>query len=311
MPKCATVCLRGVKSDEQYRYHWGITIANHAVVDDENIFASSMSSMHAAAHGVWMELERPLGNEHGYLSTSQLLCHLYANLTPYDDMAVLMKDLDFPSTSLRDNVFGSVPRQPPLVLVDGSHAPQATVDLFSDVEIGGAAHSIVKGDSRSWSVAAASNLAKVCRDDIMDVLHEAFPQYAFDNNRGYPVSDHFKTLEVHGLSAVHRRTFKPCAAQLAREENMTSEQPARAPTGVLQGTSMTAASDEECPQETMTLPVTTPRKTRQKKSVLPSPQQREILVVDDGKPASDPPTRRRPRKLKAAAVSDSATPTPQ
>jgi ribonuclease HII len=209
-PGCATLCLRGVHSDAFYRYHWGITIANHAVVDDENIFASSMNCMHAAAHGVWMELERPLGGDHGSLSTSQLLFHLYANLIPFDDEAELLKELDFPSAQ-RDTVFGSAPRQPPLVLVDGSHAPDASIDLFGDVEMGGAAHSVVKGDARSWSVAAASNLAKVCRDDIMDMIHSKFPEYDFLSHHGYPVASHLKNLKTHGLSPVHRRSYKPCS----------------------------------------------------------------------------------------------------
>jgi ribonuclease HII len=309
MPKCATVCLRGVHSDSHYRYHWGITIANHAVVDDENIFASSMSSMHSAAHGVWMELERPLGKEHGYLSTSQLLFHLYASLTPYDEMAVLMKDLDFPSSSLRDNVFGSVPRQPPLVLVDGSHAPQASIDLFSDVEIGGAAHSVVKGDARSWSIAAASNLAKVCRDDIMDMLHVSYPQYAFDSHRGYPVVEHFKKLEAHGVSPIHRRTFKPCAAQIAREENMSRESPARLPGGLNQAvpSSLAAApTDDDASIQTTThaAMAATPRR-RSKKPMIPSPEQREILV--EGTRAVDLVKKRRTRILKpTASVAESS-----
>lgn len=305
MPKCATVCLRGVHHDEHYRYHWGITIANHAVVDDENIFASSMSSMHSAAHGVWMELERPLGNEHGYLSTSQLLFHLYANLIPYDDVAVLMKDLDFPSSSLRDNVFGSVPRQPPLVLVDGSHAPQDSIDLFSDVEIGGAAHSVVKGDARSWSIAAASNLAKVCRDDIMDMLHDSYPQYAFDSHRGYPVAEHMKKLEAHGVSPIHRRTFRPCAAQIAKEENMSREARARVPDDANNAapSSLEATlSDTNEPQVPLSA-AAVPRR-RIKKQPIPSPEQREILVEGD---AVDQPKKRRtlaPKMATPSAISD-------
>lgn len=217
---CATLCLRGVNSDEHYRYHWAITISNHAVVDRDNIFASSMNSMHSAAHGVWMELERPLGGQHGTLSTSQLLFHLYGNLVPLDDEADILKELEFPTVQ-RDNVFGPNPRQPPLVLVDGSHAPDLSVDLFSDVEVGGAAHSIVKGDARSWSIAAASNLAKVSRDGIMDMLDDRFPQFSFRSHRGYPVSEHFKELKASGLSPVHRLSYKPCAALLSSTDNDT------------------------------------------------------------------------------------------
>lgn len=70
---------------------------------------------------------------------------------------------------------------------------------------------LVKGDARSISIAAASVLAKVHRDRLMDRLHEDFPQYGFDRHKGYPTREHLEALERHGLSPHHRLSFGPCA----------------------------------------------------------------------------------------------------
>ncbi|TNE71556.1 ribonuclease HII [bacterium] len=67
---------------------------------------------------------------------------------------------------------------------------------------------LVKGDDRSGSIAAASILAKVYRDDLMIRLHEEFPEYNWMSNVGYPTKDHFKGLEEFGITAYHRKSFK-------------------------------------------------------------------------------------------------------
>lgn len=67
---------------------------------------------------------------------------------------------------------------------------------------------IVKGDNRSVSIAAASILAKVYRDDLMKKLHLKFPEYGWDRNVGYPTKDHFEALERIGYCKHHRKSFK-------------------------------------------------------------------------------------------------------
>lgn len=66
---------------------------------------------------------------------------------------------------------------------------------------------IIKGDSRSHSVAAASILAKTHRDTIMQKLHVQHPGFAWDSNKGYPTVAHYKGLATHGPTAHHRRSF--------------------------------------------------------------------------------------------------------
>ena len=87
---------------------------------------------------------------------------------------------------------------PALVLVDGNQAPALTVPVKT----------VVKGDSRSLSISAASIMAKVTRDRIMLEWHERYPQYGFDRHKGYGTAEHLEALRRHGPSPCHRLTFR-------------------------------------------------------------------------------------------------------
>ena len=67
--------------------------------------------------------------------------------------------------------------------------------------------SIIKGDEKSLSVAAASILAKVTRDHMMVEYAKEFPGYAFEKNKGYGTKAHYEGIEAHGICPIHRRTF--------------------------------------------------------------------------------------------------------
>lgn len=70
-----------------------------------------------------------------------------------------------------------------------------------------AQQSIIKGDSKSISIAAASIIAKVTRDRMMVEYHKKFPRYAFDKNKGYGTEEHRKAIEDFGISDLHRKSF--------------------------------------------------------------------------------------------------------
>jgi ribonuclease HII len=72
---------------------------------------------------------------------------------------------------------------------------------------------IVKGDARSYSIAAASVLAKVTRDRLMLGYHAQFPEYSFDEHKGYGTAKHLAAIEKHGACAIHRMTFAPLKAK--------------------------------------------------------------------------------------------------
>ena len=89
--------------------------------------------------------------------------------------------------------------QPQQVLVDGLYCPQTGIP----------SQAIVKGDSKVAAISAASILAKTARDELMLKLHEQYPQYGFDGHKGYPTAAHIAALREHGVSDVHRRSFRP------------------------------------------------------------------------------------------------------
>lgn len=72
---------------------------------------------------------------------------------------------------------------------------------------------LVKGDSKSYSIAAASILAKVTRDQIMRKYDREFPQYGFARHKGYPTRAHLEALKKWGPCRIHRRSFAPVRAQ--------------------------------------------------------------------------------------------------
>ncbi len=67
---------------------------------------------------------------------------------------------------------------------------------------------LVKGDQRSLSVAAASIVAKVFRDSLMEEMHRHYPHYNFASNKGYATSEHRKAIRLYGCCPIHRKTFK-------------------------------------------------------------------------------------------------------
>lgn len=95
--------------------------------------------------------------------------------------------------------------RPTSALVDGNRCPKLDIP----------AEAIIQGDGKIASIAAASILAKTVRDAGMLILHAQYPQYSFDRHMGYPTLAHFKALEEHGASPVHRRSFGPVAKQLS------------------------------------------------------------------------------------------------
>jgi ribonuclease HII len=88
---------------------------------------------------------------------------------------------------------------PALALVDGNHTPDLPCE----------ARSIIGGDALEPAISAASILAKVARDRIMQDLHRRYPQYGFDRHKGYPTPEHLRLLAQHGPCAEHRRSFAP------------------------------------------------------------------------------------------------------
>jgi ribonuclease HII len=95
---------------------------------------------------------------------------------------------------------------PTIALIDGNRCPQLPVAIR--------AHAVVEGDDKVHAISAASILAKTARDAALVALHDAYPQYAFDQHKGYGTALHLERLRLHGPCPVHRRSFAPVRALL-------------------------------------------------------------------------------------------------
>lgn len=90
--------------------------------------------------------------------------------------------------------------------LDGK-ADFALIDGNREKDFGLPVMTVVKGDSRSANIAAASILAKVTRDDILEELAKEYPRYGFEVHKGYGTKAHYEALRTYGASPVHRMTF--------------------------------------------------------------------------------------------------------
>ena len=97
---------------------------------------------------------------------------------------------------------GALRKKPEMIILDGK---------FSIPNLSLKQEPIIKGDSRIFSIAAASIIAKVSRDRLMREYHKAHPQYGFDQHKGYGTKQHMESLRRHGPCAIHRRSFAPVA----------------------------------------------------------------------------------------------------
>lgn len=95
------------------------------------------------------------------------------------------------------NAIESLAIKPDYVLTDGN--------MTLDIDI--PQQSIIKGDGLSYSIGAASIIAKVYRDNLMDEYAKLFPDYGFEKNKGYGTSAHIKAITEKGLCEIHRRSF--------------------------------------------------------------------------------------------------------
>ncbi len=95
--------------------------------------------------------------------------------------------------------------QPKFIIVDGNKFKP-----YNDIEF----ETIIKGDGKYLSIAAASVLAKTYRDIYMNIIHEEYPMYNWKQNKGYPTKEHREAIRKHGITKYHRKSFRLLPEQL-------------------------------------------------------------------------------------------------
>lgn len=100
--------------------------------------------------------------------------------------------------SAMKDALSNLKKTPDLVLVDALTIPDIVIKQKA----------LIKGESKSASIAAASIIAKVTRDRLMKAYHVQYPQYNFKKHKGYPTKEHRELIKIHGSCPIHRKTFR-------------------------------------------------------------------------------------------------------
>lgn len=141
---------------------------------------------------------------HDVLLESADVSIAHATVEEIDDINILRA-----SHLAMERAVAGLKQVPDHLLIDGNMIPRG-ISLSSET--------IVKGDARSVSIAAASIVAKICRDYVMWDLAQQYPGYGWETNAGYPSKSHKAALEKLGVTPHHRRSFKPVHNMLYQDK---------------------------------------------------------------------------------------------
>ena len=136
------------------------------------------------------------------LIEEQALAFAYAHISPkeIDQINILNASIKAMHLALR-----RLKKQPEFIAVDGNR-----FHSFDNIPH----HCVIKGDAKYLNIAAASVLAKTYRDDYMDKIHEEYPDYLWQKNKGYPTKAHRAAIKLKGPTPHHRKSFQLLAKQI-------------------------------------------------------------------------------------------------
>lgn len=126
----------------------------------------------------------------------QALCFAFTHI--YEDKIDEINILNASILAMQESI-GKLKPAPEFIIVDGNRFKS-----FKEIPH----ETIIKGDGKYLSIAAASVLAKTYRDDYMNKIHEEFPMYNWKKNKGYPTKEHREAIRKYGATKYHRKSFK-------------------------------------------------------------------------------------------------------
>lgn len=135
----------------------------------------------------------------------------FAHVSIAESSVAEIDEINILQASLRAmaKAFDGLALRPAVALVDGNQKPKLPCTI----------QTIISGDSRSLSIAAASIVAKHYRDMLMTRIANDFPHYGWTSNAGYGTEQHIKAIEIHGITPHHRRSFSPISKQMVKESS--------------------------------------------------------------------------------------------
>ena len=188
---------------------WAAAIVDAKRIDEINILQATMEAMRMATASVMNPLSGD--NVASEASVDRLGCYVVCGAN--DDEGITIDLASVAPASLPATSSGEAASH--YALIDGNRVP---TDMPCDAE------PLVKGDSREFSIGAASIIAKVTRDRLMHAYNAMYPEYNLAQHKGYPTAAHMAAVRTHGASPIHRRTFAPLKHMSFDEEGRIVEE---------------------------------------------------------------------------------------
>ena len=194
----------------------GIGIVPHNIIDRINILNATKLSMRAALYDM-LSVKRAVGSSGIILSYESLV----NTLSVFESDALFLlnaSSLSHEKFTLSSIILNTEQTHDDRNRDDGNSAKCSDgvlnkdeitllVDAVKLDDVGTPVHSIIRGDEKSYSIAASSIVAKVIRDEMMKKASEMYPGYDFKSNKGYGTKRHYEGIKLYGISDIHRKTF--------------------------------------------------------------------------------------------------------
>lgn len=200
----------------EYARAIGIGIVPHNIIDRINILNATKLSMRAALYDM-LSVKRAVGSS-GIILSYESLVHA---LSSFESDALFLANassLSHEKFTLSSIILNTEQTHDDRNRDDGNSAKCSDgvlnkdeitllVDAVKLDDVGTPVHSIIRGDEKSYSIAASSIVAKVIRDEMMKKADEMYPGYDFKSNKGYGTKRHYEGIKLYGISDIHRKTF--------------------------------------------------------------------------------------------------------
>ena len=194
----------------------GIGIVPHNIIDRINILNATKLAMKVALYDM-LSVKRAVGSSGIILSYESLV----NTLSVFESDALFLANassLSHEKFTLSSIILNTEQTHDDRNRDDGNSAKCSDgvlnkdeitllVDAVKLDDVGTPVHSIIRGDEKSYSIAASSIVAKVIRDEMMKKVDEMYPGYDFKSNKGYGTKRHYEGIKLYGISDIHRKTF--------------------------------------------------------------------------------------------------------
>lgn len=194
----------------------GIGIVPHNIIDRINILNATKLAMRAALYDM-LSVKRAVGSS-GIILSYESLVHTLSSFESDALFLLNVSSLSHEKFALSSIIPNTKKAHDDRNRDDGNSAKCSDgvlnkdeitllVDAVKLDDVGTPVHSIIRGDEKSYSIAASSIVAKVIRDEMMKKADEMYPGYDFKSNKGYGTKRHYEGIKLYGISDIHRKTF--------------------------------------------------------------------------------------------------------